>query len=95
MGEPWLDDASFKQERPDMSADSGERYQSSQRIAEGVVAELYDAVPTKFLQMLQNENHFKDVVSLFIFLFLFSQTDTNPQVYSPGQPTAILNGSAC
>jgi len=66
MGEPWLDDASFKQERPDMSADSSERYQSSQRLAEGIVAELYDAIPTKFLQMLQNENHFKDVVSFLM-----------------------------
>ena len=63
MGEPWLDDASFKQERPAMSADSSERYESTQRIAEGIIAELYDAVPTKLLGMLQNENHFKDLVS--------------------------------
>ncbi|KIM78821.1 hypothetical protein PILCRDRAFT_90384 [Piloderma croceum F 1598] len=61
MGEPWLDDASFKQERPAMSADSSERYKSTQRIAEGIIAELYDAVPTKLLGMLQNENHFKDL----------------------------------
>jgi hypothetical protein len=40
MREPWLDDASFKQERPDMSADSVERYQSVQRIEEGIIAEL-------------------------------------------------------
>jgi hypothetical protein len=64
MGEPWLDDTSFKQERPGMSADSVERYQSVQRIEEGIIAELYDAVPTKLLGMLQNENHFKDVVSI-------------------------------
>jgi hypothetical protein len=66
MGEPWLDDASFKQEWPDMSADGSERYQSTQRLREGIIAELYDAVPTKFLQMLQNENHFKDVVSFLM-----------------------------
>jgi len=64
MGEPWLDDTSFKQEWPGMSADSVERYQSVQRIEEGIIAELYDAVPTKLLGMLQNENHFKDVVSI-------------------------------
>jgi hypothetical protein len=33
-------------------------------IEEGIIAELYDAVPTKLLEMLQNENHFKDVVSI-------------------------------
>jgi hypothetical protein len=64
MGEPWLDDASFKQERLGMSADSANRYQSLQRIEEGIIAELYDAVPTKLLGMLQNKNHFKDVVSV-------------------------------
>jgi len=34
MGESWLDDVSFKQEQPGMSADSVERYQSVQRIEE-------------------------------------------------------------
>ena len=64
MGEPWMDDASFKQERPSMSADSVERYQSAQTITEGIIAELYDAVLTKLLEMLLNENHFRDLVSI-------------------------------
>jgi hypothetical protein len=64
MGEPWMDDASFKQERPTMSADSVERYRSAQTIAEGIIAELYDAVPTKLLEMLLNKNHFRDLVSI-------------------------------
>jgi hypothetical protein len=78
-----------------MSADSSKRFQSTQRLVEGIVAELYDTVPTKFLQMLQNMNHFKDVVSFFDVVFSFLlQADTNPQVYSPGQPTVVLNDPA-
>jgi|SRR5882762_2681090 len=64
MGEPWMDDVSFKQERPSMSADSVKRYWSAQTIAEGIIAKLYDAVPTKLLEMLLNENHFRDLVSI-------------------------------
>lgn len=48
MGELWIDDDAFRMPRPAMAPDDPHRYDSDLTVRLGVIAELYEFVPSKF-----------------------------------------------
>ncbi|THH10262.1 hypothetical protein EW146_g8424 [Bondarzewia mesenterica] len=56
--EMWVEISMFQQPHPVMSALSKDHYRTEMSIKQGVIAELYDFVPIKFHEMMQNYSPF-------------------------------------
>jgi hypothetical protein len=72
MYDPWVKDGLFQQTCPDKSSRDPGRFNSVKAKEEGIIAELYEAVPEKLHKMLADQSHFATVVGLPVFLYHFA-----------------------
>jgi hypothetical protein len=85
MYEPWVEDGLFQQPRPEKSSNDPERFKSEKAKEEGIIAELYEAVPEKLHRMLEDQSHFKTVVCLPVLLLHFVSCQLNTFQFTRAQ----------
>ena len=68
---PWIDVSVFDGliSRPDVDPLSEDRYASKLTMLSGTVAELYDFVPSRLHDYMENHSRFASLVSRFFYLF--------------------------
>ena len=72
MYKPWVEHGLFQQPHLDKSLKDPGKFKSEKAKEEGIIAELYEAVPEKLHKMLVDQSHFATIVGLQVFLYHFA-----------------------